>query len=86
MKVGKGTALEKTLSIDGEKNFHIAGIYADPPKNSSLEFDFVLNLEDLRKANPVNFAWGNFDSKIIVQLKENANSKKIPRKNCTGPQ
>ena len=35
--------LGKSVSIDKETEFKIAGVFANPPKNSSLEFDFVLN-------------------------------------------
>ena len=77
----RGQVLGENLSINGEPEYRVTGVFADVPKQSSLQFDFVLNLDELHPDNPNNWPWGTYDSKVVCKLKEGVSpavfSKKI---------
>ncbi len=76
----QGIALGNTITIDGTPDFKVAGVFNNPPKNSSLQFDFVLNYEELRKQNPPGYPWGSFDSRVLVSLNEGFDEKAVSKK------
>jgi putative ABC transport system permease protein len=43
---GEENPIGKQLKYDGKDNFEITGIAADPPSNSSIDFDFIGSISD----------------------------------------
>ena len=56
------------LNIEKDDNFVITGVFAAPPKNSTLQFDFVLPMELKLKLNPWDKEWGNHNNRLYVKL------------------
>lgn len=42
---GDQDALGKAISIDGYKDYFVTGVFENPPKNSHLQFEFLLSFE-----------------------------------------
>jgi len=68
----KEKVMGQSLEINSEPGYIITGVFADPPDNSSLQFDFVLGLDALYANNNDNFPWGNFNDRLLLKLRENA--------------
>lgn len=45
---GIADPIGKEISIDGYKDYIVTGVFEDPPKNSHLQFDFLLSFETAR--------------------------------------
>ncbi len=61
------------LNIEKDDNFIITGVFADPPKNSTLQFDFVLPMKMKLKIHPWDENWGNYNNRLFVKLYQNTN-------------
>ncbi len=66
------TAIGGTLRINDTDEFIVKAVYADLPQHSSLEFDFVLNVQHRVKNNPWLKEWGNKGMGGIILLREDA--------------
>ncbi len=74
---GNETALGKTISID-EELFTVTGIVTNPPKNSHIDFDFLISYQTWVKEHPAaetNWTWTN--SPTYVVLSENADYQNL---------
>ncbi|MCG8331521.1 MAG: ABC transporter permease [Chitinophagales bacterium] len=76
----KGQSVGKAVNINGEQDYQITGVFANPPLHSSLQFDFVLSLEALHKRNNNTYPWGNFDSRIVLKTKKGASPLDLQKK------
>lgn len=73
-------AIGKTLEAAGEEPYTVSGVVAGPPNNSTLQFDFLLSMEDhLRKA-PWNSEWGNFTSRLFLKVQAGADIPALEHK------
>ena len=68
----QGHIIGEFISINGEADYQVTGVFANPSKYSSLQFDFVLDLAEEHKNSNNSFPWGNFDSNIFLKIKEGA--------------
>ena len=68
---GTDNPLGKAIHIDNRKDFFVSGVFADVPKNSSLQFDFVLPYKEYENA-PWAKDWGALGDKTFLLLRENA--------------
>jgi putative ABC transport system permease protein len=59
-----------SLKIDNGELFKITGVFKDVGSNSSLQFDFVLPIEEFNKRNSWVEDWGNNGLRMIVKLKD----------------
>ena len=75
-----GNTLNKIISINGKNDYKISGVFKNPPLQSSLEFDFVLSLDEEHKGVPIQNQWGDFDSNIIIKLKEKTSKEQVESK------
>ena len=66
----KGFALGETVSINGQTNYKVTGVFSDTPEDSSLRFDFALSLDQLHKDNNNEWPWGTYSTDVIFKLKE----------------
>ncbi len=77
----------KSLSIGQAHELTITSVFADIPKNSTLQFDFIIPFELFVKENPWTQHWGSGGTRTVVLLKsksEEANYKfsNLIKKNC----
>ncbi len=66
---GNTDPINKILKIDNQENMRVSAVVADPPLNSSLQFDFVraLNYSDPDIKNRMN-EWINSSSRVYLQM------------------
>lgn len=69
----------KAISINGW-DYKVTGIFANVSKHSSLEFDFVLNLDEQHHPDSNTYPWGNFDSRILFKLKKGTSADELALK------
>ncbi|WP_020530145.1 ABC transporter permease [Flexithrix dorotheae] len=79
--------LGKTLSIGNVHDLTISSVFADIPKNSSLQFEFIIPFELFVKENPWTQNWGSGGNRTVVMLNtdsKEANPKfsNLIKKNC----
>ncbi|QMU26712.1 ABC transporter permease [Adhaeribacter radiodurans] len=73
-------ALGKVIQIGDEDKFMVSGVFQDVPKNSSLQFDYVLPFEVLFQHNHWLRDWGASSIQTFVLLKENAQADAVSSK------
>ena len=86
---GEENPIGKSLQV-GQSGLHmITAVYANIPKNSSLQFDFVIPFDLYVKENPWTQGWQSGGTKTFVTLKQGISMKKtneklagMIRKNC----
>jgi putative ABC transport system permease protein len=76
---GDTDPIGQSIHIDNRKDFFVSGVFADVPKNSSLQFDFILPYKDYLNAPWAN-DWGAIGDKVFVQLKGNAAAETLDLK------
>ncbi|QNF32856.1 ABC transporter permease [Adhaeribacter swui] len=74
---GNQPALGQIIHIKDQSNVRVTGVMQDMPKNSSLQFDFVLPLEIFIKKNDWAKTWGNFSFNTFLQLRPDADFAKV---------
>lgn len=86
---GNDDPVGKLLQIDRSNEFMVSAVFADIPKNSSLQFDFVLPFELFVKENPWTQDWRSGGTRTMVTLKPaaslanaNATLAGLVKKNC----
>ena len=67
-----GNILGKVFRIDNRMDFTVTGVFEDVPANSSLQFDFVLPIEEYIHRNDWLEHWGNNSLRLFVRLREDA--------------
>ena len=79
---GRGRSLGETLSLtfgDIQKEFFVSGICKDPPVNSSIRFDMLINISDLRNIEGpefmTQFRW--MGTPIYVLLRDGASPEAV---------
>ncbi|PSR55364.1 hypothetical protein AHMF7605_18560 [Adhaeribacter arboris] len=62
----------KTIKVNNKETYQITGVFKDVPKNSSLQFDWVMPFTDFAKENDWVKDWGNNGPKTYVLLQPTA--------------
>ncbi|MDQ3291057.1 MAG: ABC transporter permease [Bacteroidota bacterium] len=70
----------KTIKVNNKDTYQITGVFKDVPKNSSLQFEWVMPFKDFEKDNDWVKEWGNNGPRTYVLLKSNANLANVNRK------
>ena len=70
----------RTVNFQDDQPLRVAGIVADIPANSSLQFDFVLSFEKFKELEPNALDWNFNTTKVYVVLAETANPLAFERK------
>ncbi len=61
-------------------DYMIGGVFKDLPKNSSMQFDMLLNAEVMIDAYKYMKEWGNTNPDVVVLLKEGASAEQFNAK------
>lgn len=72
---GKEDPLGKVIQVGGDP-FTITGILADPPQNSTLQFDYIVSMKALEERGQTNH-WGDFGWFTYVYVTEGANITRL---------
>lgn len=71
---GDDDPINKTISIDRQKDFVVRGVVENPPKNSHLKFNYLLPMQNLRSQR--NFtAWGSNRMYTYILLDNKADAE-----------
>ncbi|MFY0591752.1 ABC transporter permease [Roseivirga sp.] len=65
---GDQPALSKTLQVDGWGDYQVAGVFEDIPKESTINFDFVMPYAPWKARNGWLDNWGNNGIRGIAKL------------------
>ncbi|MDR3715971.1 MAG: ABC transporter permease [Puia sp.] len=74
------TAIGKTLRYQNRKDFKVTAVFADPPENSSLKFDFVINWMAYVQDNEWVKDWRNNSPSTFVLLRPAASPALVSSK------
>ncbi len=72
------SALNKTLLLDGDKDYEITAVFEDMPSNSHIQFDFLISLSSLEDAN--NPIWLSNNFYTYFRLQEGVQPEKFNTK------
>ena len=78
---GDETPVGKTLYDNNRQQYHVTGVMADMPQNSSIRFDILLPFSLYEQSSPNELkSWGRFDFKTWFLLKPGANRANVEKK------
>src|SRR5258706_69253 len=77
---GKGEALGKLLVMNTKNSFLVTGVLHDVPRNSSLQFDYLLPFSFFWDENNWLDEWDNNNIRTFVMLKDGASEKTFSAK------
>lgn len=73
-------AIGKTIRFENKEDLRVTAVFENIPANSSQQFDFLRSWTDFIKQNAWVNNWGNTDPATFVQLRANADPKKVQAK------
>lgn len=72
--------LGKMVTLQHDKVFHVTGVFAGTPHNSSIQFDFTISFEVFKEENPWVLEWGNNGPPSYVLLRPGADGNAFSTK------
>jgi putative ABC transport system permease protein len=75
----KQDLLGRTLLVDNRKDFTIDDIFPYPAGQSSIRFDYLINIEDYLTRNPGLEKWGSSSLRLFVKLNEGADQGRVDK-------
>lgn len=69
---GSTNVIGKSIRLDNEENYVVSGVVKDFPKNSSYNFDWLINFENYERKNKWLQTWNNNGIITLVQTEPNA--------------
>ena len=73
-------AIGESLKVNNQYEFVVQAVFEDTSNNSSLQFDYLINWDNIYDQTPLLERWDVFWTKAFVQLDPNANSIAIDAK------
>jgi putative ABC transport system permease protein len=73
-------ALGKTVLFDGRKDLMVTAVFENVPNISTDQFDYLMNWDSWVKENPFKQSWGHFGTLSYIQLRPDADWKKVEHK------
>jgi len=77
---GAAAAMGKTIRYNDSKDFIVTAVFDEPPENSSISFDFVINWKAYLLKYPGQSNWSNSGSYTYVMLQPGANAVQTEKK------
>ncbi len=77
---GSANPLGKIVSVqylEGKQDYAVTGVFEDVPRQSSLQFDFVVPYEEFQLRNDWLNQWGSKSIKTFVQLRPKASPSEV---------
>lgn len=74
---GEQDAMHQLITVNNRDTLQVAGVYADLPKNSVMDFNMVYNIMDSWMGT--NVYWSNASYETYVQLQPNVNSVEVEK-------
>jgi putative ABC transport system permease protein len=73
-------AMGKTIRFENKEDLQVTAVFETLPSKSSQQFDFLRSWTDFVKQNSWVNNWGNTSPSTFIQLRENADAKKVEAK------
>lgn len=73
-------AIGQSILVNNDKEYTVTGVFEDIPKNSSIQFDFVLSIQAYLGSTAGLDSWDNSNFQLYVQLRPDAAANKINEK------
>ncbi len=77
---GPERAIGKTIKYENQKNFTITAVFDDQPKNSSLQYEFIVNWNTFLEENSWAKDWGNNGPMTYFQIRDDAKPEMVDKK------
>jgi len=77
---GSENPLNKKISVEGRATFVVTGVLDTIPKNSSLEFDFLVSYKCVEAFEICGLGWGDPNFWTYVKCKHTGNARETGRK------
>lgn len=68
------------IRLDNERDATLTGVFADVPKNSSVDFEFALPVQWFIRENEWTESWGNNGLRMFVQLQNGNDAPEVSAK------
>ncbi|HEX5154410.1 MAG TPA: ABC transporter permease [Parafilimonas sp.] len=73
-------AIGKTIRYQNNKDFKITAVFDNVPKNSTMEFDYILNWQTFLERNSWAKNWANNGPACYIMLREGTDAKAFEKK------
>lgn len=73
-------AIGKTIRYQNNKDLKVAAVFDNVPKNSTAQFDYILNWQSFLEGNSWAKDWTNNGPQTFVMLREGTNAKAFEKK------
>ncbi|HKO79414.1 MAG TPA: ABC transporter permease [Chitinophagaceae bacterium] len=77
---GKEDPVGKTLKVNNDKSFTIAGVIEEPPLSSNIMFSWLASFKKYEEKNKWLESWGNNGIQTFVELNKGADPKQLNKK------
>src|SRR6201996_665429 len=77
---GDADPVGKTLKMNNDKNFTVTGVFKDLPKNSTLQFHWLVPLANIDHSQPWMTMWGANWARTYVELDPSTNVASVNQK------
>lgn len=74
---GSEDPIGKVVKVNQEVDYTVAAVFEDVPRQSSLQFDYILPFEVYKKRRGDNFTWGNYDHPLYVRLTDPVQAEQV---------
>ena len=76
----RGNVIGETINVDNATDLTVTGVFADIPRNSTIQFDYLVNFDLKIEAQPWLEKWGNWNFQVYVKSTTGANPEEIADK------
>ena len=73
-------SIGKIVTFDNHKQYKVSGIFKDLPRNSSVQFDFVLSFENYKAEHTWVMDWGNNATHTYLVLRKGTDIDEFNKK------
>lgn len=77
---GKEDPVGKTLKVNSDKSYTIAGLVEEPPLSSNIRFSWLASFKIYEEKNKWLESWGSNGIQTFVELKKGADPKQLNKK------
>lgn len=76
----RGNTLGKVIRIDERADVEVTGVFAKVPTHSTLQFDYILPMEEFIQRNEWVEHWGNSGLQLFAKLKPGSDYVEVNKK------
>lgn len=73
-------AMNQTIRHEQHTGLLVTGVFQNIPSNSSMDFDYLMNMEAFVEASPVATNWTYFGMHAYIQLEKGSNAEVVGKK------